>query len=507
MIENRASSLRTLGESVTVGGENPQAIPNVQSGVVVGSTGGQSASAMKILVVDDDRVTRELLRASLEREGYQVYQAESAELALNQIQESCFPIILSDINMVGMGGIGLLSELKRQGSDSVVILMTGYGSLEGAIEAIHEGAFDYLSKPLRPSELNALVSRARRHWETRRKPNEKDPITARVMPRSLIGRSARMIQVYKMLAKASMSGSNVLILGESGTGKELVARAIHENSPLREKPFVTLNCGALSENLLESELFGHVKGSFTGAIGNKRGLFDEADGGAIFLDEIGDISPGLQVKLLRVIQEGEFKPVGTSEVRRVKTRIIAATHRNLEEYVRDGKFREDLYYRLKVIMVELPPLRERIEDLPVLVNHFVARFSEKTGKRVTHISEEAMSLLYSYTWPGNIRELEHAVERAVAMTSTSILYPEDFPITIARNNEPATQLRAVSEPNSAVSPRSLEQMERAHIIRVLQEVSFNKSKAAHILGIDRATLYRKAQRYGISLIEPRVGQP
>lgn len=491
-----------------MGGENPQAISDIQPGASLPPKPPQSLPSMKILVVDDDRVTREILRASLEREGYQVCQAESAEAALGRIQENIFPIILSDINMVGMGGIGLLSELKRHGSDSVVILMTGFGSLEGAIEAIHEGAFDYLSKPLRPSELNELVSRARRHWETRRRPGEpKDPASAGVMPRSLLGRSARMIQVYKMLAKASMSGSNVLILGESGTGKELVARAIHENSPLREKAFVTLNCGALSENLLESELFGHVKGAFTGAIANKRGLFDEADGGAIFLDEIGDISPGLQVKLLRVIQEGEFKPVGTSEVRRVKTRVIAATHRNLDEYVRDGKFREDLYYRLKVIMVELPALRDRIEDLPVLVDHFLATFAEKTGKRVTQVSEEAMSLLYSYSWPGNIRELEHAVERAVAMTSTSILYPEDFPVSIDRADGTSSPLRAVSEAEASVLPRSLEQMERSHIIRVLQEVSFNKSKAAHILGIDRATLYRKAQRYGISLVEPSKISP
>jgi two-component system response regulator AtoC len=469
-----------------------------------------SNTSMNILVVDDDRVTRELLRAMLERDGYRVTLAESGEEALARVKDFQFPIILSDINMVGLDGIRLLAELKRLHAESVVILMTGYGSLEGAIEAIHEGAFDYLSKPLKPAELTALIARARRHVESRKGIKPQDETTvAKVMPRTLIGRSAKMIQVYKMLAKASMSSSNVLILGESGTGKELVARAIHDNSALRGKPFVTVNCGALAENLLESELFGHVRGSFTGAIANKRGLFDEADGGAIFLDEIGDISPGLQVKLLRVIQEGEFKPVGSNEVRRVHTRVIAATHRNLDEFAREGKFREDLYYRLKVIMVELPALRERIEDLPVLVNHFLARFSEKTGKRVTQVSDDAMSLMYAYTWPGNIRELEHAIERAVAMTSTSVLYPEDFPVSIIRQSGPSGSLRGVAAApielaEAGTSPRSLEQMERAHIIKVLQEVSFNKSKAAHILGIDRATLYRKAQRYGISLAEPKA---
>lgn len=462
-------------------------------------------SAFKILVVDDDRATRELLKAILEHEGYQVVLSESGDEALSILQQEQCAIILSDINMDGLDGIQLLYELKRLNSDSVVILMTGYGSLEGAVEAIHEGAFDYLSKPLKPVELTTLIAKARRHYEAKNKSRTAAETVAKVMPRTLIGRSAKMIQVYKMLAKASLSSSNVLILGESGTGKELVARAIHDNSSLHDKPFITVNCGALSENLLESELFGHVRGAFTGAIANKKGLFDEADGGAIFLDEIGDVSLGLQVKLLRVIQEGEFKPVGSNEIRRVNTRFIAATHRNLEEYVEKGKFREDLYYRLKVIMIELPALRDRIEDLPVLINHFLNRLSQKMGKRVLQVSDDAMSILYSYAWPGNIRELENSLERAVAMTSTCVLYPEDFPVAIRRNKEVADNIDVKLEmERPAGISRSLEQIERAHIIKVLQEVSFNKSRAANILGIDRATLYRKAQRYGISLAEPKA---
>lgn len=472
------------------------------------TTEKQMTQPSTILVVDDDRVTRELLRGILSSEGDLVDIASSGAEAMEMIERNKYPIILSDINMPELTGLDLLNHLKRSGSQAVVILITGFGSLEGAIEAIHVGAFDYLSKPLHIEELRALLKRAKKHLATQI-PAGKATEPAKIVPRTLIGRSSQMVQVYKMLAKASMSSSNVLITGESGTGKELVARAIHDNSTLRDKAFVTVNCGALAENLLESELFGHVKGSFTGAISTKRGLCDEADGGTLFLDEIGDITPGLQVKLLRVIQEGEFKPVGTNEVRKVHIRVISATHRNLEKAVASGQFREDLYYRLKVISIELPSLRQRLDDLPSLINHFLQRFAEKSGKRITQVSDEAMQLLRSYTWPGNIRELEHAIERAVAMTSTAVLYAEDFPIFIKQRTEDSgTGDRPAS--SSGVSDSgmpthlSLEQVERAHILRVLQDVHYNKSKAADLLGIDRATLYRKAQRYGIALAENKI---
>ena len=306
-----------------------------------------------------------------------------------------------------------------------------------------------------------------------------------------------------MLARAAMSSSTVLVIGESGTGKELVARAIHDNSQRRSRRFVAVNCGALAENLLECELFGHVKGSFTGAVSDKRGLFEEANGGTLFLDEIGDITPALQIKLLRVLQENEFKAVGSNETRKVDVRVIAATHRDLEALVRTGKFRDDLYYRLKVIQIDLPALRERMEDLPDLVGHFLARYAEKNKKGVSHVSDEAMELLKAYSWPGNIRELEHAIERAVAMTNTAVLFPEDFPPEISKQESAATNAAGVAVASVSVeaggaSP-SLEDMEKAHIMKVLQEVNFNKSKASEVLGIDRATLYRKAQRYGIDL--------
>jgi len=448
---------------------------------------------LSLLVVDDDKVTRDLLREIFEREGYAVETAGSGEEALHLMKSKSFPLVLSDIRMIEVNGLELLSQIKRGGSRTVVILMTGFGTMQGAVEAIQEGAFDYVSKPFKIFELKAVVDRAMKHWVALTEPSMETIPVVPFAGKSLIGKSPQIVEVYKNLARAAMANSNVLIVGESGTGKELVARGIHDNSPRRKRPFVAVNCGALAENLLESELFGHVKGAFTGAISTKPGLFEEADGGTIFLDEIGDITPALQVKLLRVLQEGEFKPVGANEVRRVDVRVIAATHNQLDSQVKEGKFREDLYYRLKVISLELPPLRDRMGDLPDLVNHFVNRFSERANKKISHISEETMSLLFGYSWPGNVRELEHAIERAVAMTRTTVLYPEDFPPEIMQARENGGGAASPSGPDS------LEDVERAHILKVLEEASWNKSRAAAILGIDRKTLHRKAQRYKIDL--------
>lgn len=453
---------------------------------------------LNILVVDDDTVTRHLLKGMLQAEGYIVTVAKSGKDALAFLEKEQFPIIISDIQMDDLDGFQLLSHLKKMEHPSLVILITGYGSLEGAMEAIQEGAFDYLSKPVKPEELQSVMKRAVTHLEWSRR----EPIFPAARPeqgKGLIGRSPKMVRVYKMIAKASLSGSNVLIMGESGTGKELVARAIHSNSPLREQPFVTVNCSALADTLLESELFGHVRGAFTGAINAKRGLFEEADGGTIFLDEIGDISPSLQVKLLRVLQEGEFKPVGSNETKSVKTRVIAATHRNLEEMVAQKKFREDLLYRLKVLLVELPPLRERRDDLAPLIEHFIAKFAAKMNKEVVGLADDATRKLRAYDWPGNVRELEHCIERAVAVTNTTIIHSEDLSLHDSAGD-------GVGHDYSGDRPRSLEDMERQHIIDTLQAVDFNKSKAAMALGIDRATLYRKAQRYGIDLAERGGGR-
>ncbi len=456
---------------------------------------------VKILVVDDDEVTRKLLREILEKEGYKVQLAPNGESAIRAMRQEVFPVIISDIRMLELDGMAVLREVKKLSKKSAVILMTGFGSMEGAVEAIKEGAFDYMSKPFKMDELRLVVSRAAKHWESQNQKTPRSSSSMARLPKALIGKSPKIVEIYKTLARAALSASNVLIIGESGTGKELVARAIHDNSQRQEqgKNFVAVNCGALAETLLESELFGHVKGSFTGAITDKKGLFEEANGGTLFLDEIGDISPALQIKLLRVIQENEYKPVGSFESKKVDVRIISATHRNLDELVKSGKFREDLFYRLKVILIELPPLRERVEDLPDLAEYFIARYSEKNKKAVSHISEDAMELLKTFSWPGNIRELEHTIERAIAMTNTSVLFPEDFPPEIVRGESVSVALSGVVNGDSRTAAHSLEEIEKAHILKVLQDVKFNKSKAAEVLGIDRATLYRKAQRYGIEL--------
>ncbi|MDR3606892.1 MAG: sigma-54 dependent transcriptional regulator [Oligoflexia bacterium] len=458
----------------------------------------------QILVVDDDDVTRKLIQEILVRQGYTVRLAASGEEAVEEYRREKFPVVVSDIRMVEMDGMAVLREVKKANVGTAVILMTGFGSMDGAIEAIQAGAFDYVSKPFKIDEFKAVVARAMKHWESTKGASRLAPASSSnldVGGKGLIGKSPKMVEVYKTVARAAMSASTVLVIGESGTGKELVARAIHDNSPRRNKRFVAVNCGALAENLLESELFGHVKGAFTGAVADKRGLFDEANGGTLFLDEIGDVSPSLQVKLLRVLQEGEFKPVGSNEVRKSDVRVIAATHRDLEALVKGGKFREDLFYRLKVISIEIPPLRDRPEDLADLIHHFVVKYAARNKKSVSHVSDEAMELLRKYAWPGNVRELEHAIERAVAMTNTSVLFPEDFPseIAAAEAQPPAASTALGSVAASDAGTSSLEEMEKIHILKVLQDVNYNKSKASEVLGIDRATLYRKAQRYGIDL--------
>jgi two-component system, NtrC family, response regulator AtoC len=454
--------------------------------------------SVRILVVDDDEVTRKLIQEILVRRGYSVRLAASGEEAVREYRRERFAVVVSDIRMVEMDGMAVLREVKKADVGTAVILMTGFGNMEGAIEAIQEGAFDYVSKPFKLDEFTTVVTRAVKHWESIHEQASRPRASTKLEMggKGLIGKSPKIVEVYKTLARAALSSSTVLVIGESGTGKELVAHAIHDNSPRRTNHFVAVNCGALAENLLESELFGHMKGSFTGALGDKRGLFEEAHGGTLFLDEIGDVSPGLQVKLLRVLQEGEFKPVGSNDTRKADVRVIAATHRDLETLVRSGKFREDLFYRLKVISIELPPLRERLEDLPELINHFVAKFAAKNKKAVSHVSDDAMALLRRYSWPGNVRELEHAIERAVAMTNTAILFPEDFPAELGAG--PALSLPTGAS-GGPVPASSLEEMEKAHILKVLQDVNYNKSKASEVLGIDRATLYRKAQRYGIEL--------
>lgn len=449
---------------------------------------------MKLLVVDDDQVNLNMLREYLEGKGFDVCTARDAHEAERRVEEQRIPLVISDIRMEETDGLSLLSMLKKKNSGIVMILMTGFGTMEGAIEAIQKGAFDYISKPFDLNKLLALVNKAVQHIADLGKGPRREEPSGLENARTLIGSSPKIVEVYKTLARATLSSSTVLIQGESGTGKELVARAIHDNSERKARRFVAVNCGALTETLLESELFGHVKGAFTGAQADKKGLFEDADGGSLFLDEIGDITHGLQVKLLRVLQEGEVKPVGSNRPVKVDVRIIAATHRDLPKLVAQGRFREDLLYRLKVIEIEIPPLRERREDIPGLAQRFLRRYSGKAGKPVHSISAEGMKALNSYPWPGNVRELEHQIERAVTLTSASVLSVDDFELAKEAFFEGADLLDATGG-----DQRSLEEIEKAHILRVLRDVDYNKSKASEILGIDRATLYRKAQKYGIAL--------
>lgn len=431
----------------------------------------------QVLVIDDDEVMRKLLGEVLTRDGYQVELASSGEEATKKIKikGAHYPLIVSDIRMLEMSGMAVLREVKKVMPQSVMILMTGFGSMEGALEAIQEGAFDYISKPFKMDDLKAIVARAHKHWESLQA-QSKNQSTGQEKPvlrsQTMIGKSQKIVEVYKTVARAALSTSNVLLTGESGTGKQLVAHAIHDNSPRRKKTFVSLNSS-------ETDLFAEQ--------------FESARGGTVFLDRVNDLDSSGQMKFLRAIEGAESQDK--------EVRVITASRQDLEESVKAGKFRDDLFYKLSAISIELPALKDRLEDLPELVEYFLARYTEKNRKQVSHLSNEAMALLKSYPWPGNVRELEHAIERAVALTNTAVLHPEDFPEIVSDLREGTANAAGASSGGVQMpyQANSLEEMERAHILKVLEEVSYNKSRASEILGIDRATLYRKAQRYGIDL--------
>jgi DNA-binding NtrC family response regulator len=447
----------------------------------------------QILVVDDDLETCNFLTEIFSEEGWQVSSSQTAEDALAAADNARFDLIVSDINLGGRtNGIALLKEFKAQSSAAEVILISGFGSLETAVEAVREGAFDYISKPFNVNEVVATARRALKGRES------EEPAAALVREYSeasgLVGHSPKMIELYKEIALVAPSRSTVLITGESGTGKELVARALHRNSACASGPFIAVNCGAITETLLESELFGHVKGSFTGAVSDKRGLFEEASGGTIFLDEIGETSQGVQVRLLRVLQENEIRRVGSARSVHVDVRVLAATNRDLEREVKEGRFREDLYYRLSVVTLRVPALRERIEDLPLLAAHAL-REAHQGGARATTISSESLALMAAYDWPGNVRELENTIAHAALYARGSVVTPEDLPEKT--RNEPVD--REQRAPVAFADLPSLDELERRYIIHVLQAVNGSRTRAAEVLGIDRRTLYKKAERYGINL--------
>lgn len=455
----------------------------------------------RILITDDDVVSCQLFAEVLEGEGYQVDQAQSGEEALQQLQQEAYDLLIVDVRMPGMTGLDVTRTVREQYSSLPIVVMTAFGSMETAVEAIREGAFDYISKPINLEELKQTVSRALAQRAVQHRTRESGHV--RDESESLgavIGSSPAMVEVYKIVARVAPTKSTVLILGESGTGKELIARAIHQHSPRAQHPFVAVDCGVLTETLLESELFGHVRGAFTGAVAEKKGVFEEAQGGTCFLDEIGDISPTMQAKLLRVLQEHEVRRVGGKEWIKVDVRVVAATNRNLAALVRKGTFRQDLYYRLNVVPIHLPPLRERADDIPPLAHCFLKRYSREHGKLVTAIADEAMEQLRSYSWPGNIRELENAIERAVALSTQAKLTVEDLPPDVreATASGSAPEPEQEEEQSFFSGTPTLEEVKKRYIYHVLRSTQGNFSRAAKILDIDRRSLYRMLERYKIA---------
>jgi DNA-binding NtrC family response regulator len=454
----------------------------------------------KILVADDDDVARELLADALKQEGYDVEAFSNGADIIARGKQQKVDVVLTDIRMGTVDGLTVLREFKRFSPDTSIVLLTSFGSLEGAIEAIKQGAYDYLAKPFRKEEIKLVVQRSLDHCRlVRENARFREELKGKDDWSPLVGSSPAMLEVYKMVARVSESKSTVLLQGESGTGKELIARAIHSNGPRREKPFIPVNCGALPDTLLESEMFGYERGAFTGAVGAKVGLFEAANGGTLFLDEIGELGPPLQVKLLRVMQDQEVRRVGGTASLKVDVRMIAATNRDLDQFVKAGKFRDDLYYRLNVVRIILPPLAERTEDIPMLVQHFLQKYSTGSSRVVRGLLPDTMAALRQYRWPGNVRELENAIERAMSLSHGPLLTPEDLPEAIRDNV--AAQDRAKTSKSMQEEPvcLTLEEVEKRHLVRVLKETKGNKVKAAKVLGIDRRTLYRMAERYGLDL--------
>ncbi len=444
----------------------------------------------KILVIDDDRAVRKTISITLKRAGYDVQEARNGEDGVKLIERNIYDVLLCDLRMQGIDGLEVLRHSKRVFQDIEVIIMTAYGTIDNAVEAMKNGAYEYLTKPFKSDELLITVEKALEHNQLR--------MRVRMLERgmqeqygvdTIITANQEMRNIIKNALAVANTDSNVLITGESGTGKELVAGVIHNRSPYADKPFIPVNCGGLPEQLLESELFGHVRGAFTGAITNKRGLVEEADGGTLFLDEVAETSPTLQVKLLRFIQNGEIRRVGSNENKQVKVRIIAATNKDLQVAMQNSEFREDLYYRISVIPLHLPPLRERQEDIPILAQHFLKMYAEKFGKSIEAFTSDALNALTQYKWPGNIRELMNAVEHGVALSPTRELGVSHLPQRILHS------LEFLLDSDSGTP--TLADVEKSYILKVLGDTHWNQKRAGKILGLSKTTLYRRLKAYNI----------
>ena len=463
-------------------------------------------SKASILLVDDEPNIIEILEIMLRDEGMEVHKASSAREALDLLHSNPVDAVISDIRMPDMSGVELLKEARQLSPDTVFILMTAYASTETAIDALQHGAYDYVTKPFKMEELRNIV---RHSLEKKALKNEVAALTNEIeaqqgqklfqaLHRSqLVGKSKKMLDVYRTIGTVAMSESTVLIAGESGTGKELVARAIHEASLRKDRPFVSINCGAFPETLLESELFGYMKGAFTGANANKKGLLEAADGGSVFLDEIGDMTPAMQVKLLRVLQERKLRPLGGTHEVPIDVRVIAASNRDLQAAIQRGEFREDLYYRIAVITIDIPPLRDRKEDIDLLAFHFLTQYAEKSGKRVFSIAPEALRCLQSYHWPGNVRELENTIERAIALETSEAIQIERLPDAVRKLPPPALRDSFTLPEGSFHLDEFLQSLERDIICQVLRRTEGNQTLAALHLNLTKPSLRHRIQTLGI----------
>jgi DNA-binding NtrC family response regulator len=448
------------------------------------ATSGIPPGTLRILIVDDETIVRDSLAAWFRQDGHQVDVAENGREALRQVSASRYDMAFLDIKMPGMDGLELQTRLAAADAELSIVLMTAYASVETAVKAMKNGAYDYIVKPFDPDDLSMLVKRAAEHRSLRAENIRlKKSLDTAAAPPPLLGASPAMQAVVDLVATVSASDSTVLITGESGTGKEVVARAIHAASPRRYNPMVVVNCGALPEGILESELFGHEAGAFTGARARHKGKFESAEGGTVFLDEIGEVSPKVQVELLRVLEEKVVTRLGGTSPVPVDFRIISATNRDLQAAVKTGSFREDLYWRLNVVHVHIPPLRERPEDVPVLAEQFLAKFAQSMSRKPMRFSPEAQKALAAYPWPGNVRELQNAIERAVVVGRGDAVRAEDLPLRV-------TQAAA-----GGPGPGSLAEAERAHVLSVLDASGWNITRAARVLDVDRVTLYNKIRKY------------
>jgi two-component system response regulator PilR (NtrC family) len=454
----------------------------------------------KILVADDEQSMREFLDIMLKKEGYKVSLASNGEEVAKLIENDLFDLVLLDIRMPKLDGISALKKIKANTPETIVIMITAYASADTAIKAMKEGAYDYITKPFKVEEIKLIIKNA-----LEKKNLQKENILLKQAVRdrfhfgNIIGQSPKMLALYDLLEKVSPTKTNILITGESGTGKELVAKAIHYNSPRKEKPFVTLNCGAIPESLIESELFGHMKGAFTDAIATKKGLFEVADEGTIFLDEISELPLLMQVKLLRVLQDKEFKRVGGTEDIRVDVRIIAATNKELEEAVKEKRFREDLFYRLNVIQIKLPPLRDRREDIQILANHFLKKYSQELSKNISKISPEALQILLNYEYPGNVRELQNIIERAVALEGSSDLSAHNLSSYLSEQPLLRKGPIDIEIPNDGIDlEKMVEDLERTLLLKALDKTKGIKKKAAELLHINFRSMRYRLEKYGLN---------